>query len=64
MGEVTKADFEYPGAQISVTLDGEGKVVEYHEHLDMKGTGEGALGLTASGSMEGYIDEKWSIEWK
>ncbi len=64
MGEVTKADFEYPGAEISVTIDANGKIIEYHENLPMKGTGEGKLGITASGSMEGYIDEKWTIQWK
>lgn len=65
MGEVTKADFQYPGATISVTLDENGKVVEYHERLDMSGFGEGkALGITGSGDMEGYIDEYWTIQWK
>lgn len=65
MGQVTKADFNYPGATISVTLDGNGKVVEYHERLDMSGFGEGEiLGITGSGDMEGYIDEHWSIQWK
>ena len=64
MGEITKADFEYPGAVITVTIDSDGKIVEYHENLPTKGVGEGKLGITASGSMEGYIDEKWVIEWK
>ena len=64
MGEITKADIDYPGAVISVTVDAEGKVVEYHENLSTKGVGEGKLVITGSGSMEGYIDEKWTIEWK
>ncbi len=65
IGQVTKADFNYPGATISVTLDEKGDVVEYHERLDMSGFGEGqALGITGSGDMEGYIDEHWSIQWK
>lgn len=65
MGKVTKADFQYPGATISVTLDENGKVVEYHERLDMSGFGEGEiLGVTGSGDMEGYIDEHWVIQWK
>ncbi len=64
-GEITKADFEYPGATVSVTVDKDGKVIRYHEHLDMKGVGEGnAIGINASGEMEGYIDETWDIQWK
>lgn len=65
LGEVTKADFTYPGATVSVTLDKSGKIVRYHERLDMSGVGEGrALGLTASGTIDGYIDETWDIVWK
>lgn len=64
-GEITKADFEYPGATVSVTVDKDGKAVKYHERLEMKGVGEGkALGITASGEMVGYIDETWDIKWK
>ncbi len=65
VGEVTKADFNYPGATVGITLDESGRVVEYHERLEMSGFGEGkALGITASGDMEGYIDEHWAIQWK
>ena len=64
MGQITKADFEYPGATVSITLDKDGRVVGYHERLNMAGVGEGtAIGLTASGRMEGYIDESWVISY-
>lgn len=64
-GEITKSDFNYPGATITVTLDKNGKVVGYSEHIDMDGVGEGnAFGITATASMEGYIDESWEIVWK
>lgn len=64
VGKITKADFEYPGATVSVTLDKDGRVVGYHERLNMAGVGEGtAIGLTASGRMEGYIDESWVITY-
>lgn len=64
LGQITKADFEYPGATVSITLDQNGKVVGYHERLNMAGVGEGtAIGLTASGRMEGYIDESWVITY-
>ncbi|MBQ7861338.1 MAG: hypothetical protein IJ349_03945 [Clostridia bacterium] len=62
---ITKVDFEYPGATVSVTLNPEGEVVGYYEHLPVKGTGEAkALGLTGYGTIEGYMEEKWDIEWK
>lgn len=62
---ITRADFEYPGATISVTLNPEGEVIGYYEHLPMKGTGEAkALGLTGYGTIEGYLEENWDIEWK
>lgn len=65
MGEITKSDFNYPGAIITVTYDKDGKVVGYSEHIDMNGVGEGqALGITATADMEGYIDESWQIVWK
>lgn len=65
-GKITKADFEYPGATVSVALDSQGRAVYYHERLEMSGVGEGTAlgGLSASGSMEGYIDEIWEITWK
>ncbi len=65
MGEITKSEFNYPGATITVTYDQNGKVVGYSEHLDMDGVGEGkALGITASANLNGYIDESWVIVWK
>ena len=65
MGEITKSDFNYPGAIITVTYDKNGNVVGYSEHIDMNGVGEGqALGITATANLEGYIDESWEIVWK
>ncbi|MBQ9914394.1 MAG: hypothetical protein IJO73_09220 [Clostridia bacterium] len=65
LGELTKVDFEYPGATVSVLVDASGKTIRYRERLEMKGVGEGkAIGISGSGSMEGYIDEVWDIQWK
>ena len=62
---ITKVDFDYPGAEISVTVNPEGEVVGYHEHLKISGTGEASgLGISGYGTIEGYIDEKWDIDWK
>lgn len=65
VGELTKVDFEYPGATVSVLVDESGKVIQYRERLEMKGVGEGnAIGISGSGSMEGYMEESWDIQWK
>lgn len=65
MGEITKADLEYPGATVGITLDKNGRVIGYYERLDIIGTGEAAaIGMTGGGTVEGYIDETWTIQWK
>ena len=65
MVTINRVDFDYPGAEISVTISPDGKIVGYHEHLDMSGTGEvSGFGMTGFGTIEGYIDEKWDIQWK
>ena len=62
---MNRVDFVYPGAEISVTISPDGKVIGYHEHLEIIGTGEvSGLGMTGYGTIEGYIDEKWDIQWK
>lgn len=62
---LTRVDFDYPGATVSVTLNPEGEVIGYYEKLPMSGTGEGyGLGITGYGTIEGYLEENWDIEWK
>ncbi len=63
-GEITKADFDYPGASISVTVAPDGRVIRYHQILRIDGVGEGAaMGLTASGKILGQFDEIWDITY-
>lgn len=65
VAKITKADFEYPGATLSVTINPQGQVIRYYERLPIKGTGEAkALGLTGFGTIEGYLEEAWDIKWK
>lgn len=64
IGEITKADFDYPGSEISITVDPEGRVVRYHQILKINGVGEGAaLGMSASGRIEGSAEETWEITY-
>ena len=63
-GAITKADFDYPGATISVTVAPDGKVIRYQQILIIDGVGEGtAMGLTASGKISGRVDEVWDITY-
>ena len=65
IGEITRADLDYPGAIVGVTVDKYGKVIEYYERLEFIGVGEAAAaGMSGSGKIEGYVDETWTIEWK
>ena len=65
VGKITDSEFNYPGATVTVTYDKDGKVIGYSEHLDMNGMGKGeAFGISASATLEGYIDESWEIVWK
>ena len=65
LGEIKKADLEYPGATVAITLDKDGKVVGYYERLDIIGVGEAsAVGMSGGGKVVGYVDETWTIEWK
>lgn len=64
IGAITKADFDYPGASVSVTVDPDGKVIRYQQILRVDGVGEGAaMGLSASGKIEGQVDEIWNITY-
>lgn len=64
IGEITKADFDYPGSEISVTLNPQGQIIRYHQVLKINGVGEGAaMGMSASGRIEGLADEIWEITY-
>lgn len=63
-GEITKADFDYPGAEISVTVTPDGKVVRYCQVLRINGVGGGAaFGMSADGRIEGKTDEVWEFTY-
>lgn len=61
--EITQADFTYSGATITVEVDSNGNLTYFEEYMPMHTIGAGKLGLTASGTMEGYIDEIWTFNW-
>ncbi len=65
MGAITRADYDYAGAIVSVSFDKNGKVIKYYEKLSIAGVGEGrAIGITGSATIEGFMEETWDIAWK
>ncbi len=61
---VTEASFNYPGATIDITIDAQGRVVKYHEHMPLNGVGGGKMGfMSANATLEGYLDETWTIQY-
>lgn len=59
---VTTANFNYQGATIKLTIDEQGRLVEYFEHMPLDGTGGGNMGfLSATATIEGHLDETWTV---
>lgn len=64
IGEITKADFDYPGSEISITVSPDGKIIRYHQTLKINGVGGGAaLGMSADGRIEGEANETWEFAY-
>ena len=61
---ITTADINYTGATIEITVDSQGRVTSYHEKMPLNGEGEGKAGILSAGaSLEGYLDETWTITY-
>lgn len=61
--QITQADFNYPGATVTIEVDPSGNLAYFEEYMPVCGTGAGRLGLSASGTIDGYIDEIWTFNW-
>ena len=60
---ITNADILYEEATVTVTVDSSGRLTGYRELMPISGTGEGSLVLAVSGTLDGYLDEEWSISY-
>lgn len=61
---ITQADMTYPGATLTVTVDGKGKVTKYEIILPMSGSGTGAIKNAAlSVGIEGSMDEVYEFTY-
>ena len=57
---ITNADLRYPGATMTATVDGEGRLVKLEQKLPLEGSGSGkavvSLTLNLAGSMDGTYE--------
>ncbi|MCD7775082.1 MAG: hypothetical protein LUH40_05845 [Clostridiales bacterium] len=61
--KITQADMTYTGATIKVTVNSSGQIVGYYTYMPISGTGSGSLGLSVSGTIDGYLEENWTFTW-
>lgn len=61
---IKKADMQYPGSTITITVNAEGKVTALTNLMPMKGYGEAQITFfTGNASFEGSLDEKWTFTY-
>lgn len=61
---ITKANMNYPGSTLQVTVGSDGRLINLKNHLPMTGDGEAkVMGLGGSAQFEGYLDEEWKITY-
>lgn len=63
IAKLTRADFTYPGATVNVTVNQLGQIIRYEEYMPLAAYGEGSVGLTASGTISGFLHEVWTFAW-
>lgn len=63
--DIQSADFQYAGATVTICVNGEGLVDSYAVDFPMQGSGTGtAMGMNATVTIEGGLDETWNITWQ
>jgi len=61
---ITRANMNYPGSTMQITVDKDGKLIHMKNHLPMTGDGEAKVfGIGGSAQFEGYLDEEWTITY-
>lgn len=63
VAKLHKADFSYPGATVNVTVNAYGQIIRYEEYMPVSAYGEGSIGLSASGTISGFLHEIWTFTW-
>ena len=61
---ISEASMHYPGSTVTVTVDGNGRVISIHDYLPMDGSGAAKLAVfSGNASFEGANDEYWEFSY-
>ena len=64
IAKITDASMHYDGTNVTVTVNGSGKVTDIHYNMPMSGFGEAKAGfVTGNASFEGFDDEVWHFSY-
>ncbi len=58
---ITQADLKYPGATMTATVDGQGRLVKLEQKLPMEGTGTGKAGISLTLNLAGSMDGTYEL---
>lgn len=61
--KITSGTVIYHEGAFHMTVDENGVPVKLHASLPMTGSGEGELGIKASASLTGYLEDTWIFTW-
>ena len=60
---ITEANMTYPGATLTATVDGQGRLTKLVVNLPMSGTGTGKLGVSLTIGLEGQMDDVYEFTY-
>lgn len=64
IAKINKADMQYPGSTVSVTVDSNDKVIKLYNKLPMSGKGEASIGwISGTADFSGALDETWEFTY-
>ncbi len=63
IAKINKGNYTYSGATVNVTVNQLGQIICYEEYMPVSAFGEGTLGITASGTISGFLHEIWTFTW-
>lgn len=62
--QLTKADMQYPGSTVTVTVDANDKVIALKNELPMTGVGEAkVIGMSGNAAFGGALNEEWTFTY-
>lgn len=61
--KIDEASINYKGATIIVKINSAGQIIEYYELMPIEGHGTGSLGMSASATISGALEERWNFTW-